>query len=267
MRAAGSTYEADVIAARSPALCSFFGSVMRRQMQKHFHAVRIAKAGPPRLPERHATIVYSNHPSWWDPAFFIVLTATLLRGRKGYGPMEAAQLERYGFMRRIGVFGIEPDSRRGAAAFLRTGSAILADPEAVLWITAEGAFADPRLRPVRLRPGTAHLMARLEEIVAIPLALEYPFWTERLPEALCRFGKPLHSADGGSVASWQERLENELAVNMDALAIDAIAREPARFELVLRGRSGVGGLYDVFRRARAAVRGESFAPEHGGREA
>jgi len=266
MRTTAGPAEVDVLA-RSPALCRFFGGVMRRQMRRHFHAVRIAKAGPPRLPERHAAILYTNHPSWWDPALFMVLSATLLRGRKGYGPMEAAQLERYRFMRRIGVFGIEPGTRRGAAAFLRTSSAILADSEAVLWVTAEGAFADPRLRPVRLRPGTAHLMARLERVVAIPLALEYPFWTERLPEALCRFGEPLHSGDGGSVAYWQALLEERLALTMDALAADAIAREPGRFELVLRGRSGVGGVYDLFRRARAAARGERFEPEHGRREA
>ena len=186
MRMAGSTAEAAVVAARSPALCRFFGAVMRRKMQRHFHAVRIAKAGPPRLPRGRAAIVYSNHPSWWDPAFFIVLTTALLRGRKGYGPMEAAQIERYGFMRRIGVFGIEPGTRRGAATFLRTSSAILADPEAVLWVTAEGAFADPRQRPVRLRPGTAHLMARLEGVVAIPLALEYPFWTDEISAVACK---------------------------------------------------------------------------------
>jgi 1-acyl-sn-glycerol-3-phosphate acyltransferase len=256
---------ADVIAARSPALCSFFGSVMRRQMRRHFDAVRVAKAGLPRLPQGRAAIIYSNHPSWWDPALFMVLNTTLLRDRKGYGPIEAAQLERYRFMRRIGVFGVEPGTRGGAATFLRTSAAILADPEVVLWITSEGAFTDPRLRPVRLRPGTAHLMARGVGVVAIPLALEYPFWTERLPEALCRFGEPLQ-ADRGSVASWQARLEEGLAATMDALAADAIARDPGRFDLVLEGRKGVGGIYDLFRRARAAARGERFDPEHGGRE-
>jgi 1-acyl-sn-glycerol-3-phosphate acyltransferase len=259
---------AEVVHARSPALCRFFGAVMRRQMQRHFHAVRVAKAGPPCLPEDHAAIVYSNHPSWWDPALFMVLSRTLLRNRKGFGPMEAVQLERYRFMRRIGVFGVEPGTRRGAAAFLRTSSAILADPKAVLWVTAEGAFTDPRLRPVRLRPGTAHLMARVEGVVAIPLALEYPFWTERLPEALCRFGEPLEGGDGGvSVAGWQARLEEALTLTMDALVVDATARDPGRFELILRGQSGAGGIYDLFRRAGAVARGERFEPEHGGREA
>ena len=36
--------------------------------------------------------------------------------------------------------------------------------------------------------------------------------------------------------------------------------------IVVRGRSGVGGIYDVFRRARAAARGQRFQPEHAGRE-
>jgi hypothetical protein len=107
-------------------------------------------------------------------------------------------------------------------------------------------------------------MARLEGVVAIPLALEYPFWTERLPEAMCRFGEPFEGGDGASVASWQARLEEGLTLTMDALAADAVARDPGRFELVLRGQSGVGGIYDLFRRARAAARGERFEPEHGG---
>jgi hypothetical protein len=110
-------------------------------------------------------------------------------------------------------------------------------------------------------------MARLDGIVAIPLAIECPFWTERLPEALCRFGMPLDSRDGCSVASWHARLEEELTRTMDALVSDAMARDPSRFELILRGQSGVGGVYDLFRPARAAARSERFEPEHGRRKA
>jgi len=257
--------EPDVVARRSPALCRFFGAVMRRQMRQHFHAVRIARAGMPSLPKGRAAIVYSNHPSWWDPALFIVLAATVFPGRRGYGPMDAAALARYGFMRRIGAFGVEPDTRRGAADFLRAGTTILSDPDAMFWVTAEGTFADPRIRPVCLRPGTAHLLAHRDDVVAVPLAIEYPFWTERLPEALCRFGEPIFGEDCHSVADARARLENRLATAMDKLALDAIARDPGRFETVLHGRSGIGGVYDLYRRVRAARRGERFVAEHGSR--
>jgi DNA-binding FadR family transcriptional regulator len=53
-----------------------------------------------------------------------------------------------------------------------------------------------------------------------------------------------------------------LAATMDRLAEDAIARDPARFATLLQGREGMGGIYDIWRKARAALRGERFDPRH-----
>jgi len=45
--------------------------------------------------------------------------------RTHYAPMDAAMLARYGIFRRLGMFGVEAGTLRGAAAFLRAGQAIL----------------------------------------------------------------------------------------------------------------------------------------------
>lgn len=246
--------EPEVVRARSPALCRFFTGVMRREMRRSFHKVRLARPGLPPLPAETPLIVYSNHPSWWDPAFFIVLAGRFFPDREAYGPMDAAALERYGFMRRIGIFGVDPGTARGAATFLRTGGAIVAAPHRMLWVTAQGVFADPRVRPLDLRHGVARLLARVPGAVALPLALEYPFWTEKRPEALARFGDPV--TDGAA-------LEDALAATMDRLARDATARDPARFRTLLQGRAGIGGLYDAWRRAAATLRGKRFRAAHG----
>jgi hypothetical protein len=132
----------------------------------------------------------------------------------------------------------------------------------MLWITAEGGFTDARSRPVRLRPGLAHLVRRVPDAVIVPLALEYPFWDERTPEALCRFGTPMESGSG-TVEEWNGRLEAALTDTMDRLAADGMTRDPARFEPLLSGEAGVGGVYDLWRRAKALVRGERFQPQHG----
>lgn len=256
--------ELDPVQARSAALCRFFGRIMRRHIRRNFHALRIAKPGAPCLPDGRPVVVYTNHPSWWDPALFMVLTTTLFPGRPGYGPMDAAALEKYRFMRRLGVFGIEPGTRRGAARFLRTSVRILEAPSAMLWVTAQGAFADPRARPLRLKPGVAHVLARAPHAIALPLAIEYPFWEERYPEALCRFGPPLAGDESRErTDGWRAILEENLAGTMDALAADAIARDPGRFETVLHGAAGVGGIYDLWRRAQSRWRGERFRPAHG----
>ena len=164
-------------------------------------------------------------------------------------------------MRRIGVFGLEPDSYRGAVGFLRVARGLMAEPRHMLWITAEGEFADARRRPVRLRGGVARLMAADVPLVAVPLALEYPFWSESRPEALCRFGAPL-AAGVDSTKAWQTRLQDALADTQDALAVEAQAQDPACFQTLVSGTSGVGGVYDLARRVRAALKGERFSSEH-----
>lgn len=249
----------DPVALREPLLVRFFAGVMARQMRGAFRAVRLAKPGLPELPTGRPLVVYSNHPSWWDPAFFIVLHWQLFRGREGYGPMEAAMLRRYGFFRRIGIFGVE-EGRAGAVGFLETSRAILADPRRMMWVTAQGRFADARERPLGVRPGVAHLMARVPGAVAVPLAFEYPFWSEKRPEALAAFGAPLEGSMGA--AAWGPRLEEALTATCDRLAALSLARDARAFDDVLRGRRGVGGIYGSWQRLDALARGKRHEPDH-----
>ncbi|PZX17052.1 1-acyl-sn-glycerol-3-phosphate acyltransferase [Palleronia aestuarii] len=252
----------DPIGLRSEALAQFFAGVMRRQMRRSFRAVRLARPGLPDLPEGRPLVVYANHPSWWDPAFFIVLAAGPLAARQSYGVIDAEMLEKYRFMGRIGLFGVERDARRGGVEFLRVAGRVLSDPARMLWITAQGEFNDPRQRPVTLRTGLARLMIRHPDIVALPLAVEYPFWTEKRPEALARFGEPVLLRDGESAEALNDRLAAGLEASMDALSAMARNRSPAEFERILSGTAGVGGVYGVWGRLKAAATGRRYVAEH-----
>ncbi|MGI4977168.1 MAG: lysophospholipid acyltransferase family protein [Janthinobacterium lividum] len=255
---------ADPLAARSPLAIALFHRYLLWYVPRHFHAVRLAREGWPVLPAGRPVVVFTNHPSWWDPAMFVLLHCTLMRGRRGHGPMEAAALARYGVLRRMGLFGIEADSRAGAQTFLRLGARVLGDPSGVLWVTAQGRFADARQRPVVLRPGLAHLARLAPDALLLPLAAEYPFWNESRPEALLRFGTPVEAAAlrGRSAREGTRVLEAALELTMDDLARDAVARDAAPFRMLLEGGAGVGGVYDLWRRGRAVVSGRSFDPSH-----
>lgn len=255
---------AAVLAARSAFVTWFMTLYLRWHARRHLHAVRVARTGLPAPDPGCGVIVYSNHPSWWDPVMFVLLQAHVFPGRAGYGPMDAEALGRYGVMRRIGVFGLEPGTRRAAVRFLRVGAGILQRPDTVLWVTAEGGFTDPRQRPVRLRPGVAHLLRSQPNVVAIPLALEFPFWNESAPEALARFGEPLASDANRGVAEWDALLADRLSATMDQLAGDAMTRDPGRFQSLVAGRAGIGGVYDVWRRALAVLRGQRPRLTHEG---
>ncbi len=123
----------------SPARFAFFRFIFGRHAARRLRALRLAHWGAPRPGEGQGPLViYANHPSWWDGVAFMVLSTDLLPGRRMFIPMEAEALSRYGFMRRLGVFGIEQQSARGAVAFLRTAQAVLADPAHMLWMNAPG---------------------------------------------------------------------------------------------------------------------------------
>jgi 1-acyl-sn-glycerol-3-phosphate acyltransferase len=248
---------------RSAALYRWFTWWVRGYLARHFHAVRLARGTRPQVEPDTPLVVVLNHPSWWDPLVGSVL-AGLFPGHTHYAPIDAAALARYGLFARLGFYGVEAGTLAGAADFLQTTTAILSRPRTAVWLTAQGRFADPRERPADLRAGIGHLARRLPHGLIVPLALEYPFWNERLPEALARFGEPLsvESGSGWTARQWTAEVEDRLAATQDELATAARARDPGGFDTLVSGRAGVGGVYDRWRRLRACARGERFRPEH-----
>jgi len=250
---------------RWPWLFHLFRWYARLYAAKHLHAVRVSKTGP--LPARldGPLVVVLNHPSWWDPLIAFILSG-LMPDRVHWGPIDAAALRRYRFLGRAGLFGIELGTTRGALQLLRTTETILTDSRAALWIMPQGRFTDVRERPPRLRGGVGHVLQSLERGTVLPLAVEMTFWDERTPEALARFGEPLDvdAHRGRTTEEWTAAVAGELVRTQDALAAEAMRRDPDLFTTIVRGRAGVGGVYDWWRRLRAWSRGERFRPEHRG---
>lgn len=241
-------------------------STFRRYFTRHMNTLRIAQWGMPPPLLSGPLIVYSNHPAWWDAAIYILAADRFFPAYESYAPIDATMLERYGIFGRIGAFGVDLHTHRGAAAFLKTSAEILSAPNRSLWVTAQGRFSDVRERPLGLKPGVARLVELSPDCTVLPLAIEYGFWLERGAEAFLAFGAPMRGYDLLNLArpARLERLETELTRTLDRLSADVQSRDPALFKPVLEGRSGVGGLYDGWRRLNAALRGRTFDPSHEG---
>jgi len=249
---------------RSGSLYRWFSWWVNGYIEKHFHAVRLSCGTRPSVPPDLPLIVVLNHPAWWDPLIGVVV-ARLLPERTHYAPMDAKALGRYSLFNKLGFYGVEQGTPRGAAAFLRATTAILSQPRSAVWITAQGEFTDPRVRPTLLRPGVGHIARRLDEGLILTLALEYPFWEERLPEALARFGEPMLIGRRRKLSArrWVELIEADLTATQDALKADALSRNAAAFETLLTGKVAIGGIYDRWRKSCAWLRGEAFRAVHG----
>lgn len=258
------------VARRSKLLHRFMVSYFERYFMRHMNAMRIATWGMPAIPSpRGPLVVYSNHPAWWDAAVYILAADRLVPTYESYAPIDAEMLAKYGIFGRIGAFGVDLRSPRGAAAFISSSSEILSRPERALWIAAQGRFADVRERPLAIKPGIAHVPEIAPEATFIPLAIEYGFWRERGAEACMAFGEPLGGRDLLALprAARRSRLEDALTATLDRLSRDVQTQDPSRFTAVIEGRAGIGGAYDAWRRLAAALSGRSFDPSHARRSA
>jgi hypothetical protein len=234
-----------------------FRRLGERELARQFHGVRLSRAQRPDLTaaRERPLVVYLNRSSWWDPLVCLRLAAHLLPGRRHYAPIEQATLARHPLFSRLGFFAVDPASARGARRFLEVATRVLERPGATLWITAGSALADPRERPVKLQAGLGHLAVRMRHGVLLPLALEYPYWNEPLPEALACFGEEVAVEEAGMRAhGWSEVLADRLEAAQDALAAEAVARDAARFEMVQgAGEHAGAGLHDAWQRLREAL--------------
>jgi len=244
-------------------LLRWFTWYARRYLRRHFHSLRVSFSGRPPV-SKLPLVIYSNHASWWDPLVCLMLKSKFYPDRKAFAPIAASALERYKIFSKLGFFGIEQETRRGAIKFLRTGEAILSKPNHLLAITPQSRFADVRERPARFGAGLGHLATRIPHALFVPLAIEYVFWEERLPEILVRFGNAIEVQYATyKPAGWTVLFEQKLMAAQDALANEAQQRSPDDFQTLLRGDAGQGGIYDWWRAFKAKVRGKHFKKEHG----
>ena len=229
--------------------CVLGGFPFRRGMlAKRFHAVRLLEPVP-AIPDGRR-VFYLNHPGWWDPLAAVALARHLAPDRVPFAPIDADVLRATPILGRLGAFGVERDTAAGAKAFLAAARAVLDDPAADLWLTPEGTFACPDVRPLRFAPGLGHLLGRDPELAAVPVAVRYEFWTDRRPELLLAVGEPVRREDLGredvrrgaaagnapaGVADCSRFLERRLEATLDALAAASLARDPERFRTLGRG--------------------------------
>ena len=97
-------------------------------------------------------------------------------------------------------------------------------------------------------------------LTLLPLALEYIYWNERLPEILANWGKPVQFADATTdTAAIQAKIVASLAAAKDELALLSSARDPQTFDTLLSGKSGLGSIYGLRMRLRRSTPRDSVS--------
>lgn len=249
---------------RSNRVVSLFSIYVRWMLRGNFQSVNLSsETAPPNWNPNVPLVIFLNHASWWDPLLMLFVSRCIFPGSEGYAPMDASELQKYAFLRWIGLFGVRTHSSKGARDFLKASEMVLRRPGNILWITPEARFVDVRERPVRFAPGLAHLTQRCSDAIFVPLAVEYTFGQEKLPEVYLKFGNAAPSASwGNSAACAGAELEKALACAQDLLAADVIARRKDRFDCLLSGKESISLPYDAWLRFKAWIRGSRVDLRH-----
>ena len=232
----------------SPVLRSLFERYTRGYIARNFSSLFVTHPLPRFNRSAGPYIVFLNHASWWDPLVCLLLASRVASGLANFAPIDCRMLEKFRFFRKLGFFGIEKNSRRGAFEFLRTSQAILRQPNAVLWVTPQGEFVDQRVRPAELKSGIALLARSVPNLKLVPLALDYSFGAERLPTVGAKFGSVISSHDSTllSRSGWAELLRLALEQTQDELAADVLSGDVKHRSALVAGRTGAGGIYGLW---------------------
>ena len=236
----------------SPRFTAFFGWYVERKLRGAFHAVRMLPESEAALQALRAhagpVLVALNHASWWDPLIAVLLHRRHFPERDNLAPMDAHELRRFRILRKLGIFGIDPDHPGAMEAMGAHVQRRLAQmPRCSVILTPQGRFVDVR-QPVVPRPGAAALLAARPDMAAWSVAIEYAFWTDARPEVFLRVQRVERPSDA-RVPTWQRSLQQAMEANRVALADAVRSRDSRRFRTVLGGdHARVNPVYDLWLR-------------------
>ena len=187
-------------------------------------------------------------------------------GIECYAPIDAAMLEKYGFFARIGAFGVDLESRRGAAAFLRAGAASWPGPSARCGSRRRAASPTRASGRWACGPGSPGWRSWRPAPRSCRSRSSTPSGPSAVRRRWSAFGPPLHGARAAGAPArrhgwrgWRRRS----SATMDRLAADAIARDPEpRSGRSWRARPASAGSTTAGGARRAMLRGRRFDPAH-----
>lgn len=231
-----------------PILTPLVRTYLVSTVRGHFTDVRV-HLEQPMLPM--PTIVFATHQSWWDGHLILALCQFLKLEFRVL--MLQENLEKYGFLRYAGAFGVNRASVASVRGALHYSRAQLEAevPRAVL-LFPSGEIMSPFVRPIAFESGLASLALMCQkagvkvQLCALAMRLEHGL--EARPSAYMRLGTSFDVGEVG-VSSLTASLSSELTLQADRLHQDLLQRQLENYLPILRGLPSAQQGWDAVRRS------------------
>lgn len=205
-----------------PLFDAWFGRHALKRLKRAFHAFNVHGLEETKALARSAPILFvSNHTSWHDPLVVLALGRSL--EVDAYAMMDAKNLARLPFFRRVGAFGVDLMDARDGARALRYAAGLLDRPRRAAWIFPQGKTS-PVTEPLAFRGGSARIAKLAKGALVVPMGVRYEHADDERPSIWVSLGTPIAPSDASSAT----------VVERHRVAVEA---ELARIEQAVRARS------------------------------
>lgn len=191
---------------------AWFARHARARIRRTFGRVMVSGLDETRGSVASAPLLLvANHTTWWD-ALVALYVSELLIECDGYAMMDAANLRRLPFFRRVGAFGVDMDEPTDGARAIRRAAKLLDRPGRCVWVFPQGRERSP-FDALDLRPGAAQIARVARKALVVPVGLRYVFGGAERPEMWIALGASLDSERdvGVALAAQRSGIERELS--------------------------------------------------------
>jgi len=251
---------------RSEFVTRWFCHHAKCQLQKNFSKCSLTKESQiPTFEENVPVIAVSNHSSWWDALLGLYVGQYVFK-KEMYGVFKEEQLRRYGIFRFVGAYSVDQESLGDVKEFLRYTHELLKDTSRLLWIYPQGTLSSNVILPFDFKKGFANIAARFKKVHIFKMVVSYDFWIEPKPEIVIDF-LPLETLEPQKGSAFQdaltERVCGEMTARMREIQKIIGKHDTSKLEPLFVQEHGANVIYDVYRKAKATLKGETFKKSHG----
>ena len=228
------------------AIWNFFVNLLLR---RRFYSVRVKNAHHYELRNKDvANIYYSQHSCWWDGMVAYYLCRYLFKDQIN---MMVEDLIKFPLLGKVGAFSIDKKTPKSTLRSMKYCAEFLNRDKISLWLFPQGKIMPPNHRPLEFQKGVAFLAQRVKKVNLFPIAIQYVFLRQGLPEVLIDIGKPILVDGEVDKDTFNEYLEQDFTKVLDNQLKEISNGEVEKYDTIMyRKKAGLGKSIEKWARNR-----------------
>ena len=212
---------------------------IKKALERRFYSIRVKHPEHFDMRDKSAAcIFYTQHTCWWDGLIGYCLYTFLFKEKTN---MMVEDLLSFPLLRYVGAFSIDKKSPKSILRSMQYAVDFLTNERTSLWMFPQGVIKPPNHRPLELQKGIAYLAQKVDKVNLIPIAIQYPFLRQGLPEVMVDIGKPIVVNGNINKENFTDFVEKDLTNLLDNQLKEISNGEIEKYNTVLfRKHGGLG---------------------------